>query len=120
MSKFLTINSDGDMINTDMIAFIRPTIKGSIIFTIDGEQLHSEFNLTKEIEDEAEVRAVIPCHGVGSLYYLGDGRTEIKPCPLVYLMSDGSLEPVVFADHYDIEECASEGGSSFVGFVPMP
>ena len=78
MSKFLTFNSNGDMINTDMIAFIRPTIKGSTIFTIDGEQLHSEFNLTKEIEDEAEVRAVIPCHGVGSLYYLGDGRTEIN------------------------------------------
>ena len=35
-------------------------------------------------------------------------------------MSDGSLEPVVFADHYDIEECASEGGTGFVGFVPMP
>lgn len=55
-----------------------------------------------------------------AIKYLGDGRTEIKPCPLVYLMSDGSLEPVVFADHYDIEECASEGGNSFVGFVPMP
>jgi len=35
-------------------------------------------------------------------------------------MSDGSLEPVEFADHYDIEECASEGGTGFVGFVPMP
>ena len=41
MSKFLTINSDGDMINTDMIAFIQPTTKGSTIFTKDGEQLHS-------------------------------------------------------------------------------
>lgn len=120
MSKFLTINSDGDMINTDMIAFIQPTAKGSTIFTKDGEQLHSEFNLAKELEDEAEVRAVVPCHGVDALYYLGDGRTEIKPCPLAYLMSDGYLEPVEFADHYDIEECASEGGTGFVGFVPMP
>lgn len=76
-------------------------------------------NLAKELEDEAEVRAVVPCHGIGALYYLGDGRTEIKPCPLAYLMSDGSLEPVEFADHYDIEECASEGGTGFVGFVPM-
>ncbi len=81
---------------------------------------YSEFNLAKELEDEAEVRAVVPCHGIGALYYLGDGRTEIKPCPLAYLMSDGSLEPVEFADHYDIEECASEGGIGFVGFVPMP
>ena len=120
MSKFLTINSDGDMINTDMIAFIQPTTKGSTIFTKDGEQLHSEFNLAKELEDEAEVRAVVPCHGIGALYYLGDGRTEIKPCPLAYLMSDGSLEPVEFADHYDIEECASKGGTGFVGFVPVP
>ena len=61
MSKFLTFNSNGDMINTDMIAFIRPTIKGSTIFTIDGEQLHSEFNLTKEIEDGEELHHNVRC-----------------------------------------------------------
>ena len=94
MSKFLTINRDGDMINTDMIAFIQPTTKGSTIFTKDGEQLHSEFNLAKELEDEAEVRAVVPCHGIGALYYLGDGRTEIKPCPLAYLRSESPCSPL--------------------------
>ena len=120
MSKFLKYTYHGDMINTDLIAFIQPDFHGSTILTKDGQQLHSELNLIEKLEDEAEVRAVVPCHGIGALYYSGDGRTEIRPCPLVYLLSDGSIEPVEFADHYDIEECASEGGTGFVGFVPMP
>ena len=120
MSKFLKYTYHGDMINTDLIAFIQPDFNGCTILTKDGQQLHSELDLIEKLEDEAEVRAVVPCHGIGALYYFCDGRTEIKPCPLAYLLSDGSLEPVEFTDHDDIEEFADTGATGFVGFVPMP
>lgn len=97
MKQFLTINDNGDMLNIDMIAAITPTRNGCTILTKDGREFHSVFNLAKELEDDAEIRAVVPCHGVAALYYLGDNQTEIRPCPLVYLLSDGSLEPVEFA-----------------------
>ena len=98
MKQFLTINDNGDMLNIDMIAAITPTRNGCTILTKDGREFHSVFNLAKELEDDAEIRAVVPCHGVAALYYLGDNQTEIRPCPLVYLLSDGSLEPVEFAE----------------------
>ena len=104
MKQFLTINDNGDMLNIDMIAAITPTRNGCTILTKDGREFHSVFNLA--------------CHGVAALYYLGDNQTEIRPCPLVYLLSDGSLEPVEFASAYDIEECASANRVGFVGFVP--
>lgn len=118
MKQFLTINDNGDMLNIDMIAAITPTRNGCTILTKDGREFHSAFNLAKELEDDAEIRAVVPCHGVAALYYLGDNQTEIRPCPLAYLLSDGSLEPVEFASAYDIGECASANRVGFVGLVP--
>lgn len=64
---------------------ITPTRNGCTILTKDGREFHSVFNLAKELEDDAEIRAVVPCHGVAALYYLGDNQTEIRPCPLMYL-----------------------------------
>ena len=77
MKQLLTINDNGDMLNIDMIAAITPTRNGCTILTKDGREFHSVFNLAKELEDDAEIRAVVPCHGVAALYYLGDNQTEI-------------------------------------------
>ena len=47
-----------------------------------------------------------------------DGDSEICPCAFVMLMSDGKIEPFVFATDKDIERIANKGHTGFTGFVP--
>ena len=41
-----------------------------------------------------------------------------KSAPFVMLMSDGKIEPFVFATDKDIERIANKGHTGFTGFVP--
>ena len=53
-----------------------------------------------------------------SPYLDDDGDSEICPCAFVMLMSDGKIEPFVFATDKDIERIANKGHTGFIGFVP--
>ena len=66
MKQFLTINDNGDMLNIDMIAAITPTRNGCTILTKDGCEFHSVFNLAKELEDDAEIRAGAEAAGMNA------------------------------------------------------
>lgn len=58
-------------------------------------------------------------NGEQKLSYLDDdGDSEICPCAFVMLMSDGKIEPFVFATDKDIERIANKGHTGFTGFVP--
>ena len=61
---------------------------------------------------------IIPCQGVSAVYLDDDGDSEICPCAFVMLMSDGKIEPFVFATDKDIERIANKGHTGFTGFVP--
>lgn len=61
---------------------------------------------------------IIPCQGVSAVYLDDDGDSEICPCAFVMLMSDGKIEPFVFATDKDIERIANKGHTGFIGFVP--
>ena len=45
-------------------------------------------------------------------------KRQICPCAFVMLMSDGKIEPFVFATDKDIERIANKGHTGFTGFVP--
>ena len=107
MSKFLPIGTKGELLNSDMIARIIPKEDGGcIILTKDGQHFHSEIDLHDEVNDYNSIRSIIPCQG------------EICPCAFVMLMSDGKIEPFVFATDKDIERIANKGHTGFTGFVP--
>ena len=93
MSKFLPIGTKGELLNSDMIARIIPKEDGGCII-------------------------IIPCQGVSAVYLDDDGDSEICPCAFVMLMSDGKIEPFVFATDKDIERIANKGHTGFTGFVP--
>ena len=103
MSKFLPIGTKGELLNSDMIARIIPKEDGD---------LHDEVN------DYNSIRSIIPCQGVSAVYLDDDGDSEICPCAFVMLMSDGKIEPFVFATDKDIERIANKGHTGFTGFVP--
>jgi len=109
MSKFLPIGTKGELLNSDMIARIIPKEDGGcIILTKDGQHFHSEIDLHDEVNDYNSIRSIIPCQGVSAVY-LDDGDSEICPCAFVMLMSDGKIEPFVFATDKDIERIANKG-----------
>lgn len=119
MSKFLTINAEGEVLNADMIARIVPVENGGcVIMTKDGQQLHSEFDLHMEVDDGTAIRSIIPCSGISAVFLGDDGDTAIRPTPFVLLLSNGKIEPFIFATDEDLEFLASEGETGFVGFVP--
>ena len=104
MSKFLPIGTKGELLNSDMIARIIPKEDGGcIILTKDGQHFHSEIDLHDEVNDYNSIRSIIPCQGVSAVYLDDDGDSEICPCAFVMLMSDGTIEPFVFATDKDIE-----------------
>ena len=117
MSKFLPIGTKGELLNSDMIARIIPKEDGGcIILTKDGQHFHSEIDLHDEVNDYNSIRSIIPCQGVSAVYLDDDGDSEICPCAFVMLMSDGKIEPFVFAT--DNERIANKGHTGFTGFVP--
>ena len=119
MSKFLPIGTKGELLNSDMIARIIPKEDGGcIILTKDGQHFHSEIDLHDEVNDYNSIRSIIPCQGVSAVYLDDDGDSEICPCAFVMLMSDGKIEPFVFATDKDIERIANKGHTGFTGFVP--
>lgn len=119
MSKFLPIGTKGELLNSDMIARIIPKEDGGcIILTKDGQHFHSEIDLHDEVNDYNSIRSIIPCQGVSAVYLDDDGDSEICPCAFVMLMSDGKIEPFVFATDKDIERIANKGHTGFIGFVP--
>lgn len=89
-----------------------------IILTKDGQHFHSEIDLHDEVNDYNSIRSIIPCQGVSAVYLDDDGDSEICPCAFVMLMSDGKIEPFVFATDKDIERIANKGHTGFTGFVP--
>ena len=110
MSKFLPIGTKGELLNSDMIARIIPKEDGGcIILTKDGQHFHSEIDLHDEVNDYNSIRSIIPCQGVSAVYLDDDGDSEICPCAFVMLMSDGKIEPFVFATDKDIERIANKG-----------
>ena len=103
MSKFLPIGTKGELLNSDMIARIIPKEDGGcIILTKDGQHFHSEIDLHDEVNDYNSIRSIIPCQGVSAVYLDDDGDSEICPCAFVMLMSDGKIEPFVFATDKDM------------------
>ena len=119
MSKFLPIGTKGELLNSDMIARIIPKEDGGcIILTKDGQHFHSEIDLHDEVNDYNSIRSIIPCQGVSAVYLDDNGDSEICPCAFVMLMSDGKIEPFVFATGKDIERIANKGHTGFTGFVP--
>lgn len=119
MSKFLPVGTKGEMLNTDMIARIIPAEDdGCIVLTKDGQHYHSEFNLYEEVDEYDTVRAVIPCTGVSAIHLDAKGNTIIKPCPIILLMSDGTIEPLDLLTNKDIQHYASTGQIGFIGFAP--
>ena len=119
MSKFLPIGTKGELLNSDMIARIIPKEDGGcIILTKDGQHFHSEIDLHDEVNDYNSIRSIIPCQGVSAVYLDDDGDSESCPCAFVMLMSDGKIEPFVFATDKDIERIANKGHTGFTGFVP--
>ena len=114
MSKFLPIGTKGELLNSDMIARIIPKEDGGcIILTKDGQHFHSEIDLHDEVNDYNSIRSIIPCQGVSAVYLDDDGDSEICPCAFVMLMSDGKIEPFVFATDKDIERIANKGHTGF-------
>ena len=114
MSKFLPIGTKGELLNSDMIARIIPKEDGGcIILTKDGQHFHSEIDLHDEVNDYNSIRSIIPCQGVSAVYLDDDGDSEICPCAFVMLMSDGKIEPFVFATDKDIERIANKGQAAF-------
>ena len=113
------IGTKGELLNSDMIARIIPKEDGGcIILTKDGQHFHSEIDLHDEVNDYNSIRSIIPCQGVSAVYLDDDGDSEICPCAFVMLMSDGKIEPFVFATDKDIERIANKGHTGFTGFVP--
>ena len=114
MSKFLPIGTKGELLNSDMIARIIPKEDGGcIILTKDGQHFHSEIDLHDEVNDYNSIRSIIPCQGVSAVYLDDDGDSEICPCAFVMLMSDGKIEPFVFATDKDIERIANKGHTGY-------
>ena len=89
-----------------------------LILTKDGQHFHSEIDLHDEVNDYNSIRSIIPCQGVSAVYLDDDGDSEICPCAFVMLMSDGKIEPFVFATDKDIERIANKDHTGFIGFVP--
>ena len=85
---------------------------------VNGQHFHSEIDLHDEVNDYNSIRSIIPCQGVSAVYLDDDGDSEICPCAFVMLMSDGKIEPFVFATDKDIERIANKGHTGFTGFVP--
>lgn len=121
MSKFLPIGTKGELLNSDMIARIIPKEDGGcIILTKDGQHFHSEIDLHDEVNDYNSIRSIIPCQGVSAVYLDDDGDSEICPCAFVMLMSDGKIEPFVFATDKDIERIANKGHPDRGDFSARP
>lgn len=119
MSKFLCVGSNGEMLNSDMVARIIPAKdSGCIVLTKDGQHFHCEFNLHEEVDDFDQIRAVIPCTGIDAVFLDSDGKSEIRPCAFALLMSDGKIEPYIFMNDEDIADSAAEGHVGFIGFIP--
>ncbi len=74
--------------------------------------------MTSSRKGVEQIRSIIPCQGVSAVYLDDDGDSEICPCAFVMLMSDGKIEPFVFATDKDIERIANKGHTGFIGFVP--
>lgn len=83
-----------------------------------GASAASYIDLHDEVNDYNSIRSIIPCQGVSAVYLDDDGDSEICPCAFVMLMSDGKIEPFVFATDKDIERIANKGHTGFTGFVP--
>lgn len=69
------------------------------------------------IHKDDEIDCVVLVSMIRS-YLDDDGDSEICPCAFVMLMSDGKIEPFVFATDKDIERIANKGHTGFTGFVP--
>ena len=118
MSKFLPIGTKGEMLNTDMIARIIPAEDdGCIILTKDGQHFHSEFTLHEDVDEYDTIRAVIPCTGISAIHLDAKGITHIHPCPIILLMSDGTIQPLDLLTNKEIQHCASMGETGFIGFA---
>lgn len=119
MSKFLPIGTKGELLNSDMIARIIPRKMADASSSpkmVSTSTVRSTFT-TKSMTTTPFVPLSL-ARGVSAVYLDDDGDSEICPCAFVMLMSDGKIEPFVFATDKDIERIANKGHTGFTGFVP--